>query len=271
MSHMVSSSLTQVTLMGLPGIPHIQPGDDLARLIVVALERAQLTLTLGDVLVITSKLISKAEGRFVDLSTVKPSPRAQEIAARCYKDPRLVELILRESTHISRLRGEVLIVRHRLGFTLANAGIDHSNVGRGGEDWVLLLPENPDASAVRLREAVGSITGVRPGIVISDSHGRPFRIGTVNVAIGAAGLPTVRDMRGERDLYGRVLRVTVTGVGDEIAAAAGLITGQGAEGLPVVLVRGLALPAGDGRAADLVRPEVQDLYADYQDSVGPMS
>lgn len=255
---------TQVSVIGLPGIPHIQPGDDLARTIVTALQANGLALESRDVLVITSKLVSKAEGRYVDLRTVTPTRQAQRIAAQCHKDPRLVELILRESTGISRLRGEVLIVRHRLGLTLANAGIDHSNVGRDGEDWVLLLPVDPDASARRLRQDIGALTGISPGIVISDSHGRPFRLGTVNVAIGVAGLPALWDRRGERDLYGRVLRVTVTAPGDEIAAAAGLVLGQAAEGLPVALVRGLALPPGDGCAADLVRPVELDLYAEQQ-------
>ncbi len=259
------SSLTQLTLVGLPGIPRVQPGDDLVRLIVVGLAAAELTLTVGDVLVITSKLVSKAEGRYVDLATVEPSARAQAVARQTNKDPRLVELILRESTGISRMRGEVLIVRHRLGFTLANAGIDHSNVGRDGEDWVLLLPEDPDASARHIRAALHDLTGVAPGIVISDSHGRPFRMGTVGAAIGLAGVPAVWDRRGERDLFGRVLRVTVTGLGDEIAAAAGLVFGQGAEGLPVVLVRGLNLPLGEGQAADLVRPVELDLYHNEQD------
>lgn len=243
----------------------VQPGDDVARLIVDRLEAGGITLIHGDVVVITSKLISKAEGRFVDLSQVTPSEKAQEVAARVHKDPRLVELILRESTEISRMRGEVLIVRHRLGFTLANAGIDHSNVGPMGEQWVLLLPEDPDRSARELRERFGEYTGVRPGVVISDSHGRPFRMGTVGVAVGLAGIPALWDMRGQTDLYGRPLRVTVTGLGDEIAAAAGLVSGQGAEGLPVVLTRGLDLPDGDGQAADLVRPVEQDLYhTDYQ-------
>ncbi len=254
------SAPVQLSLIGLPGIPSVQPGDDLARLILAGLEAARLTLEAGDILVVTSKLVSKAEGRFVDLRTVTASDRAQEVAGITHKDPRLVELILRESTGISRMRGEVLIVRHRLGFTLANAGIDHSNVGRDGEEWVLLLPEDPDRSARDLREALGQLAGIRPGIVISDSHGRPFRIGTVGVAIGLAGLPGVRDMRGQTDLYGRVLRITVTGLGDELAAAAGLITGQGAEGLPVVLIRGLKVPPGDGCAADLVRPPELDLF-----------
>jgi coenzyme F420-0:L-glutamate ligase/coenzyme F420-1:gamma-L-glutamate ligase len=252
--------LTQLALIALPGIPNVQPGDDLARLIVAGLEAAHLSLEDGDILVVTSKLVSKAEGRFVDLRTVTPSARAAEVAALTHKDPRLVELILRESTEVARMRGEVLIVRHRLGLTLANAGIDHSNVGREGEDWVLLLPEDPDRSAQRIREALSDSTGVRPGVIISDSHGRPFRIGTVGVAIGLAGFPAVWDMRGQRDIFGRVLRVTVTGLGDEIAAAAGLISGQAAEGLPVVLVRGLRLPPGQGKAADLIRPAELDLY-----------
>lgn len=259
------SQLHRLTLIALSGIPHIQPGDDLARLIVEGAESGDITFEARDILVITSKLVSKAEGRYVDLAKVTPSSRAEQVAAVTRKDPRLVELIMRESAGISRLRGEVLIVRHRLGFTLANAGIDHSNVGRGDEDWVLMLPEDPDASARQLRGRIGELTGVLPGVVISDSHGRPFRIGTVGTAIGLAGLPAVWDRRGERDLYGRELRVTVTGLGDEIAAAAGLLSGQAAEGLPVVLVRGVTVPEGDGAAADLVRPMALDLYAGYQD------
>jgi len=261
-------SPTQVTFTGLPGIPHVQPGDDLAALICASLSQAGLTLETGDIVVITSKLVSKAEGRFVNLNTVQPSARACRVAKIVRKDPRMVELILRESTAISRMRQDVLIVRHRLGFTLANAGIDHSNVGRESDDWVLLLPEDPDRSARQIRQRLAELTGVAPGVVISDSHGRPFRVGTVGVAIGLAGLPAVWDKRGQRDLYGRELRVTVTGLGDELAAAAGLVTGQGAEGLPVVLVRGLQVPPGEGRAADLIRPEALDLYADHQETDG---
>ncbi len=242
----------------------MQPGDDIARLIVDSLEQADLAPQAGDVFVITSKLVSKSEGRFVDLGTITPSSHAERVAHMTRKDPRLVELILRESTAISRMRGEVLIVRHRLGFTVANAGIDHSNVGEG-EELVLLLPEDPDRSARQIRDALHAMTGITPGIVISDSHGRPFRIGTINVAIGLAGIPAVWDQRGNRDLYGHVLRVTVTGLGDEIAAAAGLLIGQAAEGLPVVMVRGLHLPPGEGKAADLVRPVAMDLYADFQE------
>jgi coenzyme F420-0:L-glutamate ligase/coenzyme F420-1:gamma-L-glutamate ligase len=256
-----------LTLVGLPGIPHVQPGDDLARLIANSLKSAEMTLEPGDILVITSKLVSKSEGRFVDLRTVTPSPRAVEVGQKTRKDPRLVELILQESTAISRMRGEVLIVRHRLGFTLANAGIDHSNVGRAGEDWVLLLPENPDESARRIREALHELSGVAPGVILSDSHGRPFRIGTVGVAIGLAGFSAAWDMRGMLDLYGRVLQVTVTGLGDELAAAAGLVLGQSSEALPVVLIRGMKVPPGDGRAADLVRRVEEDLYADHLEPI----
>ncbi len=262
------SSPPQLTLIAVPGIPHIQPGDDLPQLIAAALERAGLSLRAGDVLVITSKLVSKAEGRFVDLRQVTPSERARRVAAVVNKDPRLVEVILGEAQGISRMRRDVLIVRHRLGFTLANAGVDHSNVGRAGEHWVLLLPRDPDASARAIRARLQTLTGVAPGVVISDSHGRPFRLGTVGVAIGLAGLPALWDRRGEPDLYGRTLEVTVTGLGDEIAAAAGLLSGQAAEGLPVVLVRGLRLPEGDGRATELVRPRGLDLYGDFQEGGG---
>ncbi len=258
----------QLTLTAIPNIPHIQPGDDLPKLIADALDGAGLVLRAGDVLVITSKLVSKAEGRFVDLRQVTPSARAERVAAVVNKDPRLVEVILGEAQGISRMRRDVLIVRHRLGFTLANAGVDHSNVGRDGEHWVLLLPHDPDASARHIRARLAELTGVQVGIIISDSHGRPFRLGTVGAAIGLAGLPALWDRRGETDLYGRTLEVTVTGLGDEIAAAAGLLSGQAAEGLPVVLVRRLRIPAGDGRAAELVRPRELDLYGDYQEDGG---
>ena len=256
------SGLSQLSLTGLPGIPLVQAGDDMARLIVDGLARARLVLEAGDILVVTSKLVSKTEGRFVDLRTVQPSSKAEEVAQITHKDPRLVELILRESTAISRMGHDVLIVRHRLGFTLANAGIDQSNVGR--DDTALLLPEDPDRSACQLRDALHALTGVAPGVVISDSHGRPFRIGTVGVAIGLAGFPAVWDMRGQPDLFNRTLHVTVTGLGDELAAAAGLLSGQGAEGLPVVLIRGMRVPSGEGSAADLVRPRALDLYGDGQ-------
>ncbi len=247
-------------LMSLPGIPLVQPGDDLAHLIRDSLRSADLTLQDGDVLVVTSKIVSKAEGRLLDLRTLTPSARAEDIAAKTGKDPRLVEAVLSECTGVSRIRMGVLIVRHRLGFTSANAGIDHSNVGPNGEEWVLLLPVDPDASAARLRDALHAATGVQVGIVISDTHGRPFRLGNTGVAVGVAGIPALLDLRGRPDLFGRVLQATDIALADEIAAAADLLSGQAAEGLPVTLVRGLRFPPFDGRATDLVRPPEMDLY-----------
>ena len=251
-------------LQALPGLPMIQAGDDLVALILAGLERGGMTLQAGDVLVVTSKIVSKAEGRQLDLRTIAPSERAYDLAAATDKDARLVEAILRESTSISRYRQGVLIVRHRLGFTSANAGIDHSNVGIEGEDWVLLLPEDPDTSAQRLHDALFERTGLRIGIVISDTHGRPFRVGNVGVAVGVAGIPAVLDFRGQHDLFGRELRATIIALADGVASAAGLISGEADEARPVVLVRGLRLPDGAGRAADLIREPSQDLYLNEQ-------
>jgi len=209
---------------------------------------------------VAQKIISKAEGRLIDPAEVEPGDHALELAERVGKDPRLVELILRESDEVSRVRPGVLIVRHRLGFTSANAGIDRSNVGPGDAERVLLLPLDPDASARRIRATIAGERGVDVGVIITDSHGRPFRLGTVGVAIGVAGLPALWDRRGEPDRYGYRLQHTDVGVADEIAAAAGLLMGQAAEGQPAVLIRGLRLPPGDGRASDLVRPKELDLY-----------
>ena len=262
------------SLFALPGIPDVQPGDDAGRLLLDALDRAGLTLLDGDVLAVAQKIISKTEGRLVDLATIMPSERALELAGQSDKDPRLVELILRESEEVSRVRPGVIIVRHRLGFTSANAGIDRSNVGPDGsdvgpdgsnvgpdgEERVLLLPVDPDLSAQRIRDLIIAERGATVGVVITDSHGRPFRLGTVGVAIGVAGLPALWDRRGEADRYGYRLQHTDVGVADEIAAAAGLLMGQAAEGQPAVLIRGLSLPPADGRAVDLVRPKEIDLY-----------
>ncbi len=234
----------------------------MAALLLAALGRAGLALQDGDVVAVAQKIVSKAEGRQVRLADVTPSARAVELAAQVGKDARLVELILRESTEVSRLRPGVIIVRHRLGFTSANAGIDRSNVQTEGgeEEAVLLLPLDPDASAAALHDTLQVNTGATVGVVITDSHGRPFRLGTVGVAIGVAGLPALWDRRGEADLYGYRLQHTDVGLADEIAAAAGLLMGQAAEGLPAVLLRGLRLPPAEGRATDLVRPPELDLY-----------
>jgi coenzyme F420-0:L-glutamate ligase/coenzyme F420-1:gamma-L-glutamate ligase len=245
----------------IPGIPEVQTGDDLAAILLQALSAADILLQDGDVLAVAQKVVSKAEGRLVNLEDVLPSVQAQEVAAATAKDPRLVALILQEGKEISRMRPGVLIVRHRLGFTSANAGIDRSNVPqKEGAETVLLLPEDPDRSAVRIQKRIASECGVRIGVVITDSHGRPFRLGTVGVAIGVAGIPALWDQRGEQDLYGYALQHTDVAVADEIAAAAGLLMGQAGQGLPAVILRGLILPVRDGRAADLVRPRELDLY-----------
>lgn len=250
-----------LTLVAVPNFPDVQPGDNIAELLWQALAAAGIALEGGDVLAVAHKIVSKAEGRLVDLTQIVPSPQASELAAETDKDPRLVELILRESQEISRRRKGVLIVRHRLGFTSANAGIDRSNVAQHGEgETVLLLPEDPDASAARIRQVLEQRSGQRVGVLIADSHGRPFRMGTVGVAIGVAGLPALWDRRGEPDLYGYRLQHTEVGTGDEIAAAASLLMGQAAEGTPAILIRGLKLPPIDGRAQDLVRPVAIDLY-----------
>lgn len=253
--------MNQLTLTAVPHFPHVQPGDDLADLIIDALQAENINLIAGDVLAVAQKIVSKAEGRLVRLTDVAPSERAYEVAAQTAKDPRIVELILRESEEISRLRQGVLIVRHKLGFTSANAGIDRSNVAQSDEnETVLLLPVDPDRSAAQLQEAIQARLGVQVGVVITDSHGRPFRLGTVGVAIGVAGIPALWDQRGEQDLYGYELQHTDIGIADEIAAAAGLLMGQAAEGMPVVVVRGLNLPYTGGKATDLVRPKEMDLY-----------
>lgn len=238
----------------------IKAGDNLAELIFAAAKSGEIGLRDGDILVITSKIVSKSEGRRVDLRTITPSPEALDWAVKTGKDPREAELVLRESTEVSRYRMGAMVVRHKLGFVSANAGIDHSNVGTDGEDWVLLLPENPDASAQRLREDFQTLTGAKIGIVISDTHGRPHRLGNIGVAVGVAGIPAWLDLRGRADLFGRTLMHTDIGIADEIAAAADLLSGQAAEGLPVTLIRGLKLPDIEGKASDLYRKPETDMY-----------
>jgi coenzyme F420-0:L-glutamate ligase/coenzyme F420-1:gamma-L-glutamate ligase len=253
--------MSSIYISTIPNFPHIQAGDDIAQLLLETLRQNNTALQNGDVLALAHKVISKAEGRLVNLSAVIPSQYACDIAEQVNKDPRLVELILQESDEISRMKPGVLIVRHRLGFTSANAGIDRSNVRQeAGQETVLLLPLDPDDSAARLRKAIREALDIEVGVLIVDSHGRPFRLGTVGVAIGAAGLPTLWDRRGESDLYGYHLEHTDVGTADEIAAAASLLMGQAAEGTPIVLIRGLKLPANHGKAIDLVRPKTLDMY-----------
>jgi coenzyme F420-0:L-glutamate ligase/coenzyme F420-1:gamma-L-glutamate ligase len=214
---------------------------------------------MGDVLVVSSKIVSKSENRYVDLRQITPSDEALQLARETDKDPRIVHLVLQESIGISRKGFRVLVTQHRLGFTSANAGIDQSNVG--DENKVLLLPLNPDESARQLRARLAEHLGVSIGIVISDTHGRPFRMGNVGVAIGVAGVPAVVDLRGTHDLFGRELRITTQGYADMLASAAHLVCGEGAEGFPVILIRGLHYaPTDDAHASDLYRPPEQDLY-----------
>jgi coenzyme F420-0:L-glutamate ligase / coenzyme F420-1:gamma-L-glutamate ligase len=253
-------------IRALPGVPLVSPGDDLALLIRQALARAHLELRDSDVIVVASKVVSRSEGRFFDLAAVQVSPQAAELAREVDKDPALVELILRESAEISRKTRGVLVVRHRLGFIGAHASIDCSNAvppgaAEGTGPWALLLPESPDRSAEQIRMSLQESTNARVGVVISDSLGRPFRLGTVGAAIGLAGVPALWDRRGEPDLFGRVLEMTVTGLGDQIAAAADLVAGQANEGRAFVLVRGLTFTVGEHSAAELLRPAKQDLYA----------
>lgn len=253
------SALPSFQAFALPGVPLVAPGDDIAALILGALETAALPLQANDVLVVSSKILSKAEDRFVRLGDVVPGAEAARLADEVGKDPRLVELILQESTSISRKAKGVLVTEHRLGFVSANSGIDQSNVD-ASQERVLLLPLDPDASAERIREALQQATGKPLAVVISDTHGRPFRLGNVGIAIGIAGLPALLDQRGTHDLFGRELVATVQGYGDMLASAAHLLCGEGAEGRPVVLLRGLDFPPQEGKAADLIRPREQDLY-----------
>jgi len=252
-----------LTLTPLPKIPLIRPGDDLAEILLNSMQSAHITPEDGDILVLAQKIVSKAEGRLVNLNTVQPSKEAQELATRSQKDPRLVELILRESREVLRVRPGTIIVEHRLGFVCANAGIDHSNVqGEKGdpEDWVLLLPEDPDRSALEIRRRIKFSTGSRFGVMIIDSHGRAWRLGTVGMTIGLSGLPALVDRRGWTDLFGYQLKITIIAAADELASAASLVMGEAAERLPAVHVRGFPYPLREGTLKELLRPKELDLF-----------
>jgi len=252
-----------LTLTPLTGIPLIRHGDNLADIIVASLRESNIELLDNDILVVAQKIVSKAEGRAVNLVTVTPSQRAIELARQTEKDARVIELILQESNEVLRTRVGAIIVEHKLGFVCANAGIDHSNVagtGDSAEEWVLLLPAEPDRSAEKMRDEIQSKTGKRIGVLIIDSHGRVWRNGTVGVAIGIAGLPGLQDLRGKPDLLGYTLQVTQVGAADELAAAASLVMGQAAEGTPVVHARGFPYPLRDGSLKELIRPKEQDLF-----------
>ena len=251
----------QLTLTALPGVPEVEHGAPLARLLIEAVERAGLQLVHADVLVIAQKIVSKAEGRRVRLSDVTPSSRAVTLAETVDKDPRLVELMLRESREVLRAKRGVLIVEHRLGFVTASAGIDQSNVPCGPDgDVVLLLPEDPDASARAIRDEVRQACGVEIGVVVNDSFGRAWRNGVIGTAIGVAGIPALVDMRGESDRDGRALQITQVAAADELAAAASLLMGQAAGGVPAVLARGFPYMPRESSAAELIRPHSEDLF-----------
>lgn len=263
-----------LTLTPLAGFPLVLPGDELTGLLFKACQQTGIEIADNDIFVLASKIVSKAERRLVCLSNLTPSASALDLAERSKKDPRLCELILRESRAILRVRPGTIIVEHRLGFVCASAGIDHSNVAplpasvnepKNGsatqpEDWVLLLPEDPDRSALQIRRSIEQATGKRVGVMIIDSHGRAWRIGTVGVCIGLSGLPAIVDERGWKDLFGRELRITIVGAADELAAAASLMMGQAAEGTPAVHVRGFPYPLGEGSLQELLRPREEDMF-----------
>ncbi len=253
-----------LTLSTVPNIPMIQPGDDLGQIIYQAIEDIPLHLAEGDILVVAQKIVSKAEGRLINLTQVEPSSRAVELAECTEKDPRFLELVLHESSDVLRTRPGTIIVQHKLGFVCANAGIDHSNVrGPWGnlDDWVLLLPEDPDASADRIRQRVCALSGVKSlGVMIIDSHGRAWRNGTVGVAIGLSYVPGIVDMRGQADLFGYHLRVTMVAAADELAAAASLMMGQAAESQPVIHVRGFPYALRESHLQELIRAKELDMF-----------
>lgn len=255
------SKTARLELIAVPGLPDFEPGDDLAVAVLAAMKAAGLGFVAGDVLVLAQKVVSKCEGAYVSLDDVVPSARALEIAAQAGKDPRLVEAILQDSSEVLRVRQGLIIVANRAGHVMANAGIDASNITHdGGMPRVLRLPHDADRSAERLRSALRASTGTDVAIVINDSWGRAWRNGTVGHAVGVAGLPALWDRRGEKDMFGRELQVTEIGLADEIAAAASLVMGAAGERQPAVIVRGLARPAGEGSARDLVRDPARDLF-----------
>ncbi|MCJ7696054.1 MAG: coenzyme F420-0:L-glutamate ligase [Anaerolineaceae bacterium] len=252
-----------LTLTRLKGVKHVLPGDDLSNIIIEALNVSDIVLKDGDILVLAQKIVSKSEGRLINLTTIDPSRKAIRIARKVGKRPELVELILTESNEVLRTRLGTIIVKHKSGFVCANAGIDHSNVlGSWGNpnDWVLLLPKDADLSADRIRKAIEEQLNIRIGILIIDSHGRAWRLGTIGMAIGLSGMPGLVDMRGIGDLYDYKLRVTVIDAADELAAGASLMMGQAGEGTPIIHVRGFPYDLREGNASELVRPKKLDLF-----------
>lgn len=249
-----------MTVFTLPGIPEVQAGDDLAALIADALETAGETLELGDIIVAAQKIVSKAEGRYIELADMTPGDEALEWAAKTEKDPRLVQAILDETEKVLRWRPNLLVVEHKRGWVMANAGADQSNIEGAEGERVLMLPLDPDASAAGIRSGLEARYGGPVGVIIADSVGRAWRVGTVGLALGASGVRVMADIRGELDRQGRELKVSIVGAGDEIAAAANLLIGEAAEGTPVAVVRGLDMLDGSQTGADLVRASSEDLF-----------
>lgn len=253
--------MSQLHLIALRNFPLVKPGDDIAAQIIQSLTDNAVTLQDGDIVVLAQKIVSKSENRYRLLSEVTPSAEAENYAAETGKDPRLVELVLQESNRVLRHRFGSIVVEHKLGFVHANAGIDQSNLPDNADsECALLLPENPDASAHALRQTLQEQLGVMIGVVINDSFGRAWRLGTCGIAIGVAGFDPLLDLRGAPDLFGRTLEITQVGIGDEIAAAASLLMGQAGEGVPVVIVRGLQLPAASGSVQTLLRKPHEDMF-----------
>jgi coenzyme F420-0:L-glutamate ligase/coenzyme F420-1:gamma-L-glutamate ligase len=252
-----------LVLTSLTNFPLVYPGDPLAGIILEVLTQNGIQLVDGDILVLAQKIVSKSENRLVNLTDISPSNRAIELGAKTGKDPRMIQLVLRESSEVLRTRIGSIIVEHRLGFVCANAGIDHSNVnGSWGnaEDWVLLLPEDPDLTAKTIREEIESVSKAKIGVMIIDSHGRAWRLGTVGISIGISGVPGLVDLRGTPDMFGFELRITQVGAADELAAAASLVMGQAAEGTPVVHVRGFPYSLRESSLSELIRPKDQDMF-----------
>jgi len=256
----VQAQAPQVTFIGLLGVPLVKPGDDLVDIILRGVHASGETLRAGDVIVLAQKIVSKAEGRFVDLADVTPSADAIHYGDIAQKDPRIVELVLRESSEVLRCRPGVIVVAHRLGFVMANAGIDVSNVAETQAERVLLLPENPDRTCAAMRDELRRRTGIEVAVIVIDSIGRAWRNGTVGTAVGVSGIAALLDLRGRPDLHGRTLRATEIGLADEIASGASLIMGQGDEGRPIVLARGVPYDRRAGTAQELIRARELDLF-----------
>jgi coenzyme F420-0:L-glutamate ligase/coenzyme F420-1:gamma-L-glutamate ligase len=251
--------MSVIQVIGIEGLPIIKRGDNLASLICDAAKKQGTPIQDGDIIVVTHVVVSRAEGRITNLDEVVPSEFAKRIAEHSEKDPALVEVVLREAKRIIRMSDGKIITETKHGFICANSGVDKSNVP--GERFVALLPENPDASADRIRREIKRLTGKDVAVIISDTHGRPLREGEINVAIGVSGLKPIKDRRGEKDLFGYVLRVKQTAVADELASTAELVIGQADEGVPAAIIRGYKfIKSETARATELVRPKEKDLF-----------